>query len=413
MRSPRDMGADEIRVFMLHLVDDRKVSRETLRQVRAALTFLYGVTLRRPLEVEHLPVQRRQKRVPVILSGTEVGALLAAVRSDKYRVLLAAMYSAGLRGREACRLRAADVDTKRKLIRVSMSKGQRDRYTLLSRRLLTELRAYWVTERPEDGSFPASPPTVTSHPTRFHPHVHSIVTCGGLSPDRRSWVRGNPRYFLPVRVVARLFRGKFLAGLEEARRRGQLRFGGSTVGLDDDSAWAALRDRLYRTNWVVYAKPPFAGPDHVLRYLGRYTHRIALSNRRIVDFSGRAVAFTWRNYAAGGERAVMTLDAVEFLRRFLLHVLPKGFVRIRHYGLNASGAAAEKLDRARGLLAGVSQPRDDASHDAGQSWWDFLHERTGLDVMACTRCHSGRFVRRPISRADLVPGGCRAPPIAS
>ena len=158
MRSPAQMGVEEIRNFMLYLVDERKVSRETMRQVRAALTFLYSITLARPTEVEHLPVQRRQKRLPVILSGTEVGAVLAAVRGDKYRAILMAMYSGGLRVGEACQLRAEHIDSKRRLIRVDQGKGQRDRYTLLSTRLLTELRAYWALHHPSHWMFPGAAP---------------------------------------------------------------------------------------------------------------------------------------------------------------------------------------------------------------------------------------------------------------
>lgn len=158
MRSPREMGLDEIREFMLHLVEERRVSCETMRQVRAALTFLYSITLGRPVEIEHLPVQRRRKRVPEVLSGSEVGALLAAVRGDKYRALLMAMYSAGLRSGEACRLRVVDIDGKRRLLRVEKGKGGRDRYTLLSQRLLTEIRAYWAMRRPLNWLFPGKTP---------------------------------------------------------------------------------------------------------------------------------------------------------------------------------------------------------------------------------------------------------------
>ncbi len=158
MRSPRDMGLDEIREFMLHLAEERQVSDKTMRQVRAALTFLYSITLGRTSVVDHLPGRRPQKRVPVILSGTEVGAILASVRGDRYRVVLMAMYSAGLRIGEACRMRVTDIDTKRHLIRIEQGKFRRDRYTLLSRRLLTELRALWVATQPKTWVFPGRSP---------------------------------------------------------------------------------------------------------------------------------------------------------------------------------------------------------------------------------------------------------------
>jgi site-specific recombinase XerD len=148
MRSPAEMGREEVREFLLDLAE-RPVSPGTMRQVRAALTFLYATTLGRPVEVDHLPLQRPMRRLPVILSGTEVGQVLQMIRKDSYRVIVMAMYSAGLRSREAVRLRADDIDSKRRVIRVVQGKGRKDRYTLLSRRFLIELRSYWATARPE------------------------------------------------------------------------------------------------------------------------------------------------------------------------------------------------------------------------------------------------------------------------
>ncbi|MBZ0150148.1 MAG: site-specific integrase [Planctomycetes bacterium] len=148
MRSPAEMGRDEIREFLLHLAE-RPVSADTMRQVRASLTFLYSATLGRPIEVDHIPAHRRMRRLPLILSGTEVGQLLGMIRKDSYRVIVMAMYSAGLRSREAVRLRPEDIDSKRRVIRVVQGKGRKDRYTLLSRRFLLELRSYWATTRPE------------------------------------------------------------------------------------------------------------------------------------------------------------------------------------------------------------------------------------------------------------------------
>ncbi len=147
MRSPSELGREEVREFLLHLAE-RPVGPDTMRQVRAALTFLYATTLARPVEVDHLPTQRPMKRLPLVLSGTEVAQLLGMVKKDSYRAILMAMYSAGLRGREAVRLRAEDIDSKRNVIRVVQGKGKKDRYTLLSRRFLIELRAYWATHRP-------------------------------------------------------------------------------------------------------------------------------------------------------------------------------------------------------------------------------------------------------------------------
>jgi hypothetical protein len=169
----------------------------------------------------------------------------------------------------------------------------------------------------------------------FHPHLHCVVTGGGLALDGARWVNGRERFFLPVKVLAELFRGKFIAALEQARRSGELHFGGSTALLANDADWHALRDALYNKKWVVYAKPPFGGPEHVFNYLGRYTHRVAISNHRLVALEHGRVTFSYKDYADGDKRKLMTVSAAEFLRRFLLHVLPEGFTRIRHYGLYA------------------------------------------------------------------------------
>ncbi len=249
----------------------------------------------------------------------------------------------------------------------------------------------------------------------FHPHVHCVVTGGGLSPDRSQWRPARSDYLLPVRVLSRLFRGKLLAALQSLWRTGELQFGGSTVELADASVWAALRDRLYRKDWVVYAKRPFGGPEHVYRYLGRYTHRIALSNHRIVGLGDHRVSFSWRDYADGGTRKVMTLDAMEFLRRFLLHVLPKGFVRIRHYGLHAPRNVGDKLATARWLLTGeLAAVAEPSSTESSRPWWEAYLARTGVDVMACEHCGVGRYVRCPLpASAARTTTDARAPPRAS
>jgi hypothetical protein len=228
----------------------------------------------------------------------------------------------------------------------------------------------------------------------LHPHLHCVVTGGGLSADRERWVAGRARFFLPVKVLAKLFRGKLLAALEKARADDELRFGGTTADFADDQAWAAFRDRLYRKDWVVYAKPPFGGPEQVYAYLGRYTHRVAISNFRLVSLENGRVTFTLKDYADDAQIKTMTVSAVEFLRRFLLHVLPKGFSRIRHYGLYASRNVATKLQTARLLLErdGKTCPPITATTPHAP-WWQRLLERTGVDIMACPSC-GGRLVRR-------------------
>ena len=198
-----------------------------------------------------------------------------------------------------------------------------------------------------------------------HPHVHGIVPGGGLSPDGQRWVACKPGFFLSVRVLSRLFRRRFLEELTKAHRAGQLQFFAEYAALSDANAFAEWLAPLRAVDWVVYAKRPFAGPAAVLAYLSRYTHRVAISNSRLLALDERGVTFRWKDYRAKGSTRyqTMTLDPHEFMRRFLLHVLPSGFHRIRHYGLIANAARRELLARARTLLRVVpttieAQPPD-------------------------------------------------------
>jgi hypothetical protein len=170
----------------------------------------------------------------------------------------------------------------------------------------------------------------------LHPHVHCAVPAGGLSLDHTRW--GHPRYpfFLPVKVLSRVFRGKFVAGLRRAYRQKKLRFHGPITDLEEPKRFASFLRTVFRQDWVVYAKPAFGGPTQVLRYLGRYTHRVAISNHRLLAFDGERVTFRWKDYAHGSKQRKMTLSAAQFLRRFVQHILPRGFVRIRQYGFLAT-----------------------------------------------------------------------------
>jgi len=185
----------------------------------------------------------------------------------------------------------------------------------------------------------------------LHPHIHCVIPTGGFSPDHSRWIRPRYPFFLPVKILSRVFRGKFCAGLKRLYRRGRLHCAGPASLLADSQQFHRLLRRLHRQNWVVYAKPAFHGPMNVLRYLGRYTHRIAISNHRLLAFDGQSVTFRWKDYARGGKQRKMTLTGTELLRRFFLHVLPKGFVRIRHFGFLANRFRGGRLALCRRLLA--------------------------------------------------------------
>ncbi len=183
-----------------------------------------------------------------------------------------------------------------------------------------------------------------------HPHVHCIVTAGGLSADSQRWIHARSRYLLPVKVLGKRFKHLFIQALLEARKQGQLHLTGRLSDLQDPLAWASFRNALYQKSWVVYTKRAFHDPSHVFRYLGNYTHRIGISNYRLVALDSATVTFTVRDRNALTGKRRLTLDAQEFLRRFLLHVLPKGFVRIRRYVFYASSYLATKRTQARRLL---------------------------------------------------------------
>jgi hypothetical protein len=189
---------------------------------------------------------------------------------------------------------------------------------------------------------------------QHHPHVHCVVPGGGLSPDSSRWVSCRPGFFLPVRVLSRLFRGKFLALLKAAFDGGKLSFHGQLAALAEPAEFRRTLADTANTEWVVYAKPPFGGPQQVLKYLARYTHRAAISNHRLIGLEGDHVEFLWKDYAHDGKQKTMKLRAIEFIRRFLMHVLPTGFVRIRHYGFLANRVCREKLELCRSLLAAIT-----------------------------------------------------------
>ncbi|MEA2780402.1 MAG: hypothetical protein QOK29_1946 [Rhodospirillaceae bacterium] len=214
-----------------------------------------------------------------------------------------------------------------------------------------------------------------------HPHVHCLVPGGGPSLDGTRWIACRPGFFLPVRVLSRLFRRLFLEHLQAAFEAGELSFFGDLAELAEPSAFARHLVQFRRVEWVVYAKPPFGGPEQVLAYLGRYTHRVAISNSRLVSLRDGRVGFRWKDYRHHGKPKLMTLDAGEFIRRFLLHTLPDGFHRIRHYGFLANGHRADKLALCRKLLSVA--PIEPLVPAPGHRGHDRQVARTALDLCPC------------------------------
>jgi hypothetical protein len=235
-----------------------------------------------------------------------------------------------------------------------------------------------------------------------HPHLHCIVTGGGLSSDG-TWKLCRRGFFLPVRVMSALFRGKFLDLLKDSFKKEELVFRNSLSHLKDPTDFETFRKNLYPKKWVVYCKPPFDGPKGVLQYLGRYTHRIAISNNRILNLCNGDVSFLWRDYADHNRQKIMTLKAAEFIRRFLLHVLPSRYVRIRHFGLLANRKRKTNIALCRKILGDGKTPTQPKTRK--ETWQEQLFRICGIDVTLCPVCQKGRMYRIAL----LLPYRCHSP----
>jgi len=225
-----------------------------------------------------------------------------------------------------------------------------------------------------------------------HPHLHCVVPGGGLSPDGKRWISCRPDFFLPVRVLSRLFRRLFLKYLQKAFDSGKLRFSASLEALHDPKEFARYLKPAKKSEWYVYAKPPFAGPQQVLDYVGRYTHRVAISNHRLLDIADGHVRFHWKDYRDNNQQKTMDLPAEEFIRRFLLHVLPDAFQRIRYYGFLSNRYREQKLAQCRQLLGmPAPDPKPVAPEQPGD-YCDLYEQLTGRSLRQCPVCHQGRMV---------------------
>jgi hypothetical protein len=233
----------------------------------------------------------------------------------------------------------------------------------------------------------------------LHPHVHCVIPAGGLSLDHTHWIKSRSRFFLSIIVLRRVFRGKFVAGLKHAFQSGRLNLRGNLAALAQPKTFAAWLRSLFRKDWVVYAKPPFGGPEYVLHYLGRYTHRVAISNHRLVSFTERKVTFRWRDSAHNNEQKLLTLALDEFLSRFLLHLLPKGFIRIRNFGFLANRRRATLLPLCFQLLGTVQKPPTNQ---------DVSSTNDSHDLWCCPKCGGPMVVIERLTAAEIQ---LRSPPL--
>jgi Putative transposase/Transposase zinc-binding domain len=233
---------------------------------------------------------------------------------------------------------------------------------------------------------------------QLHPHVHCVVPAGGLSLDHTRWIRSRPHFFLPIQVLRRVFRGKFVAALKSAFERGQLHLSGNLALLAQPKIFASWLRPLFRKDWIVYSKPPFGGPDYVLQYLGRYTHRVAISNHRLISLVDGQVTFRWRDSAHNNQQRLMSVSLDEFLHRFLLHLLPKGFVRIRHFGFLANRRRSTLLPlcfAALGTVPSQLEPGTSTTQESDPLW-------------LCPKCGGPMVVIERLTAAQLQ---LRSPPL--
>jgi hypothetical protein len=455
-QSPDQLGKEDIRAFLVHLLVERKLSPNSLTGYCSGLRFFYNETLGWDENKLFIPPRKKSSALPEVFSPDEVVRLIGAARGLKQRVLLMTAYSAGLRVRELVNLKITDIDAARMTLRVKQGKGGKDRYAILSQKLLTELRQYGKRYRPAIWLFPnrakngplsrgeawhilpveyfhrvftlphelnglilTNKKILLSHlfkavgetlldfgrtrlggqiglitvlhtwdPTLLdHFHLHCLVPAGALSFDQKRWSHGRKNFLFPVRALSVVLRGKFLDLLKKTFDQNQLLFVGQTAPLADPLAFKLLISALRKKPWIVYAKKPFGSPNTVLDYLGRYTHRVALSNDRLLSTHNGKVTFSYRERKNENRKKTMTLDAHEFIRRFLLHVIPKGFVRVRHFGFLAN--------RSKGLLSKCRQllelapalpklPRKPVR--------ELMLLLTGIDITRCPLCQNGTLV---------------------
>ena len=243
---------------------------------------------------------------------------------------------------------------------------------------------------------------------KLHPHLHLVVTGGGLSEDGERWIAARNSFLLPVRALSKIIRGKFLEGLVKAFREGRLR--GEVPCLEDPVQFQRFTRKLRRKKWIVYAKGSFEASRNAYHYLSRYTHRVAISNHRLVSLDERKVSFRARDNSRPGHQRLVTITAPEFIRRFLWHVLPPRFVKIRHYGLMAPGNAKTKLEKARALLnlkapGAINEPKGQELDTPSQTktWQEMLQALTGVDLTICPNCGQGRLIRRRLIGSEATP----------
>jgi len=399
--SPEQLGAEHLRRYQRYLLQEKKLEPSTVEMRVSALRFLYKRTLkRRDLAFDDLIFPKVPHKLPTVLSQDEVVRLGAAsIRAISYN-------SCRNRHCPKCQTGARDqwlANRQQELLTVGyyhlvfsvphalvplMWQNKRSLFSLLFEASAATLLDIAADPKHLGAGIGFLSILHTWGQTLTpHPHIHCVVPGGGLAPDHSRWIASRSRFLLPVKVLSRVFRGKFVAGLRRLFARDPLRFFGECMSLHKEKHFALFLHTLYRQDWVVYAKPPFGGPEHVLHYLARYTHRVTISNHRLLSVSATEVCFRWKDYAHHSKQRTMTLAADEFLRRFVQHVLPRGFPRIRYFGFLANRRRTRMLPLCRVLL-----------HQAPPTETLFLAKPT---LGKCPHCHGPMYLVERLSAAQL------------
>lgn len=378
-KPPLELEDDTINEYLLELKAGEQPSESYFKHTVYGLRYLFRLFGREDRAIK-LPPLRRQNQLPVVLSRAECKRLFTAPKLLKHRVMLTLTYSAGLRLSELVALCLEDIDSDRMQIRIRQSKGNKDRYVILSSFILQGLRKYFQAFAKDPKHLGArTGMTAILHTwgqqLALHPHIHCIVPGGGLT-TKGQWknARAKGKYLFPSKALSKVFRAKFVHALRQ------------WADCQGIHLPATLFKQLFSKPWVVYAKRPFLGPGQVIEYLGRYTHKIAISNHRLLAVDDRQITFSFKDYRQEARKKSMTLGVQEFIRRFALHVLPPGFVRIRHYGILASRNKAHCLELARCHLNVPNRPKVQIS------WRRICAQRLGFQPDQCPYCQTGRMV---------------------
>ena len=368
MRSPDILREEDVKEYLHYLIKVKEYSRSKVILAYSGLKFLYVNTLNVSWFEHRIPILSKEKKLPIVISRDKIIKIFNCARTVRDKNIFQLIYSSGLRVSETLNLKVDDIDSDRMIVKINSAKGNKN---LGAKVGFTAILHTWGQN------------------LSYHPHIHCVVSGGGLSSDR-SFIQCKKDYFIHVRILSALFKGKLLDMLKSAYKKDDITYDGNFYG---------LISKAYKKDWVVYAKSTFNKAKHVVKYLGRCTHRIAISNQRIKKISDGKVSFSWKDYKDKNKTKLMTLSAEEFIHRFLLHVLPKGFMRIRHYGILSSRNVKTAIPQCRQIL-GVTEPPVKAK----ETWEESLLRITGIDITKCPQCKLGSYMLVSSFKADFIRG---------